>query len=214
MRLLQILTRPATVLLVLGLVIIVNGFLFYRYQAKLTNPDEASSGNQETTSAAGSSTEMSSTEIDGARYLENVGDIQNAAVQTSTRIHDRVRRYDTLTVDDNVAIESDYLALEAYSAQAQDLVVPEEYEGQHELFSGAIGDLYAAAEIAQRVTADPASATPADFKEYDDRVAEATSGLEQSNEVLGQEYSTIEGLPKVGSLAFDERLVKARISLL
>ncbi len=151
----------------------------------------------ETTSAAGSSTE-----IGGARYVENVGDIQNAAVQTFTRINDRVRRYDTLTVDDTEAIEADYLALETYSAQAQDLDVPEEYKGQHELFSGAMGDLYAAAEIAQRVTAAPISATPADFGEYDNRVAEATSDLEQSNEVLGQNYSTTAGLPKVGSLTF------------
>jgi hypothetical protein len=198
MRILEMLTRPWTVvLLVLGLMIIVNGFLFYRYQVKATNPDEASSDNQETTGAAGSSTE-----IDGARYVQNVGDIQNAAVQTFTRINDRIRRYDTLTVDDTGAIEADYLALQTYSAQAQDLDVPEEYKGQHELFSGAIGDLYAAAEIAQRVTATPISATPADFKEYDKLVAEATSDLEQSNEVLGQDYSTTEGLPKVGSLAF------------
>ena len=203
MRFLGILTRPWTVvLLVLGLVIIVNGFLFYsyRYQVEATNPDEASSGEMETTGPAGSSTE-SSTEIGGARYVENVGDIQNAAVQTFTRINDRIRRYDTLTVDDTVAIEADYLALQTYSAQAQNLDVPDEYEAEHELFSGAIGDLYAAAEIARRVTAAPISATPADFNEYDDLVAEATSDLEQSNEVLGRDYSTTAGLPKVGSLA-------------
>jgi hypothetical protein len=197
MRFLEILTRPATVLLVLGLVILVNGFLFYRYQTttQVLNPDEASSGNEETTSAAGSSTE-----IGEAGYVENVGDIQNAGVQTFTRINDRISRYDTLTVDDTEAIEADYLALQTYGAQAQDLDVPDEYEAQHELFSGAIGDLYGAAEIARRVTAAPISATPADFKEYDDLVAEATSDLEQSNEVLGQDYSTTEGLPKVGSL--------------
>jgi hypothetical protein len=196
MRILEMLTRPRTVLLVLGLVILVNGFLFYRYQQNAPNPDEASSGNIETTSAAGSSTE-----IDGARYVQNVGDIQNAAVQTFTRINDRIRRYDTLTVDDTAAIEADYLALQTYSAQAQNLDVPDEYEAEHELFSGAIGDLYAASEIARRVTAAPISATPADFNEYDDLVAEATSDLEQSNEVLGQDYSTTAGLPKVGSLA-------------
>ena len=202
MRFLEILSRRSTVLLVLGIVIIVNGFLYYsyRYQAKAPNPDEASSGDIETASPAGSSTE-SSTEIGGAGYVENVGDIQNAAVQTSTRINDRIRRYDTLTVDDTEAIEADYLALQTYSAQAQDLDVPDEYEGQHELFSGAIGDLYGAAEIARRVTAAPISATPADFNEYDNLVAEATSDLEQSNEVLGQDYSTTAGLPKVGSLA-------------
>jgi hypothetical protein len=201
MRFLEILNRPAPVLLVLGLLTIVNGFLFYHryYQEEAPNTDEASSVNKETTSPAGASTE--STEIGGARYVENVGAIQNAAVQTFTRINDRLRRYDTLTADDTAAIEADYLALETLSAQAQDLQIPEEYKAQHELFSGAIGDLYAAAEIAQRVTATPVSATSADFGEYDNHVAEATSALEQSNEVLGQDYSTAEGLPKVGSSA-------------
>jgi hypothetical protein len=202
-RYLEILNRPSMVLLVVGILIIVNGFLFYRYQAKLPDSDEASSGDKETTSAAGPSTESGG----ATRYVENVGDIQHDAVQTFTRINDMVGRYDTLTADDVETIETNRLALETYSAQAKDLDVPEEYKGQHELFSGAIGDLYAAAEIAQRVTTAPTSATPADFKEYDNRVAEATSGLKQSNEALGQDYSTTEGFQKVGSLAFNERAV-------
>jgi hypothetical protein len=201
-RYLEILSRPSTVLLVVGILIIVNGFLFYRHQVKHPDSDEASSGDKETTSAAGPSTESG-----GARYVENVGDIQHDAVQTFTRINDMVGRYDTLTVDDVETIETNRLALEAYSAQAEDLDVPKGYKGQHKLFSGAIGDLYAAAEIAQRVTTAPTSATPADFKEYDNWVAEATSGLKQSNEALGQDYSTTEGFQKVGSLAFNERAV-------
>jgi hypothetical protein len=206
MRFLDRINRPATVLVILGLVVVVNVFLFYRNQANAPNPDETSSGNAETTSASGSSTE-----IDEATYVRNVGDIQNAAVQTFTRINDRVRRYETLTVEDAEAIEADYVALEIYGAQAENLDVPKEYKGQHELFAGAIEDLYAAAEIAQRVTAAPTSATPNDFKEYDNRVAEATSGLEQSNEVLGQDYSTTEGFQKVGTLASSERAVLASL---
>ncbi len=207
MRFLERLSTPSTVLLVLGIVIVVNGLVYYRYQQTYApNPDEASSGGIETTSNVGSSTK-----IDGTVYVQNVGEIQNGAVQTFTSINDRIRRYDALTVDDTETIEAGYLALETYSTQAEDLDVPEEYEAQHELFAGAIEDLYAAAEIAQWVTAAPASATPADFKEYDNRVAEATSGLEQSNEVLGQDYSTTEGFPKVGSLAFSERAVLASI---
>ena len=197
MRFLRYLNKPTVVLLVLGLVVIANGFLFYRQQAKAPSSDETSSGDRETPSAAGSVTD----EIDIASYAQNVGDIQNAAVQTFTRIHDRLRRYDTISAADIETIEADYLALENYSGQAEDLAVPEEYKGQHEMFSGAIRNLYAAAEIARRVTAAPASATAADFKEYDDRVAEATSGLEQSNEILGQDYNTTEGLPKVGPSA-------------
>jgi hypothetical protein len=197
MRFLRYLNKPTIVLLVLGLVVIANGFLFYRQQAKAPSSDKTSSGDTETPSAAGSVTD----EIDAASYAQNVGDIQNAAVQASARIHDRLRRYDTISAADIETIEADYLALETYSVQAEDLDVPEEYKGQHEMFSGAIRNLYAAAEIARRVTAAPASATASDFKEYDERVAEATSGLVQSNEILGQDYSTTEGLPKVGPSA-------------
>src|SRR5215212_2823330 len=197
MRFLRYLNKPTVVLLVLGLVVIANGFLFYRQQAKAPIPDETSSGDTETSSAAGSATD----EIDAASYTQNVGDIQNAAVQASTRINDRLRRYDTISAADIETIEAAYLALATYSAQAEDLDVPEEYKGQHEMFSGAIRNLYAAAEIARRVTAAPASATQSDMKEYDDRIAEAASGLEQSNEILGQDYSTTEGLPKVGPSA-------------
>ena len=196
MRFLRYLNKPTIVLLVLGLVVIANVFLFYRQQAKAPSSDKTSSGDTETPSAAGSVTD----EIDAASYAQNVGDIQNAAVQTFTRIHDRLRRYDALSAADIETIEADYLALATYSAQAEDLDVPEEYKAQHEMFSGAIRNLYAAAEIARRVTAAPVSATAADFKEYDERVAEATSGLVQSNEILGQDYSTTEGLPKVGPL--------------
>ena len=197
MRFLRYLNKPTIVLLVLGLVVIANVFLFYRQQAKAPSSDKTSSGDTETPSAAGSVTD----EIDAASYAQNVGDIQNAAVQTFTRIHDRLRRYDALSAADIETIEADYLALATYSAQAEDLDVPEEYKGQHEMFSDAIGNLYAAAEIAQRVTAAPVSATAADFKEYDERVADATSGLVQSNEILAQDYSTTEGLPKVGPSA-------------
>ena len=197
MRFLRYLNKPTIVLLVLGLVVIANVFLFYRQQAKEPSADKTSSGDTETPSAAGSVTD----EIDVARYVQSVGDIQNAAVQTFTRIHDRLRRYDALSAADIETIEADYLALATYSAQAENLDVPEEYKGQHEMFSDAIGNLYAAAEIAQRVTAAPVSATAADFKEYDERVADATSGLVQSNEILAQDYSTTEGLPKVGPSA-------------
>src|SRR5919112_2350168 len=196
MKFLRYLNKPTVVLLALGLVVMANVFLFYRQQAKAPSSDETSSGDTETPSAAGSVTD----EIDAASYAQNVGDIQNAAVQASARIHDRLRRYDTMSAADIEAIEANYLALETYSVQAEDLDVPEEDKAQHEMFSGAIRNLYAAAEIAQRVTAAPVSATAADFKEYDERVAEATSGLVQSNEILGQDYSTTEGLLKVGPL--------------
>jgi hypothetical protein len=215
-QLLENLSRPAVVLPILGIVLIVNGLLFYRYQTQVLNEDVASNKDVASNTYVASSEDREATsaaeispEIVRARYVENVGDVQNAAVQSFARINDKIRRYDTLTLDDTQAIEAEYLALADYSAQAEDLGIPEEYEAQHELFSGAIRDLYAAAEIARRVTTAPTSATPTDFKEYDDRVAEAASSLEQSNEVLGQDYSTTEGFQKVGTLAFNYRAVLA-----
>ena len=98
-------------------------------------------------------------------------------------------------------LQANRIALEEYSNLTEDLSPPEEYLGQYELFSAAIDELSNAAEIAYRVVTNPVSATPADFQEYDVLVAEATANLERSNEALGQDYRTTEGLPKVGPAA-------------
>jgi hypothetical protein len=49
------------------------------------------------------------------------------------------------------------------------------------------------------LAADPISATQADFEDYDRLVDEATADLQQSNEILGKDYKTIEGVRSVST---------------
>ena len=154
--------------------------------------EQASNQEEAQTSPASEPTQMSPDE-----YLTTVGTIQNGFVQTFLDSHMRFSRYDTLTAGDVEVLEADYLTLGAYSDQVENLNPPEEYADQYELFSLAISELYAASEIAHRVTDDPPSATQADFKEYDVHVETATASLRQSNQILGQSYATTEGVSRV-----------------
>jgi hypothetical protein len=154
--------------------------------------EQASDQEEAQTSPASEPTQMSPDE-----YLTTVGTIQNESVGTFLDSHARLRRYDTLTAGDVEVLEANYLILGAYRDQVENLNPPEEYADQYELLSLAISELYAASEIAHRVTEDPPSATQADFREYDEHVATATSSLQQSNQILGQSYRTTEGVSRV-----------------
>ena len=154
-------------------------------------PQQASNQKDTQISAASEPTQMSATE-----YLTAVGSVQNESVETFLDSHTRLRRYDTLTANDVDALETNYLALGDYDNQVENFDPPVEYEGQHELFSLAISELYRAAEIAHRVADHPTSATQAEFKEYDGHVEAATTSLQQSNQILGQSFRTTEGVSK------------------
>ena len=145
--------------------------------------------------------EYAASQLSAAEYIAEVGDIQNGSVESFVRVHDKLLRYDSLTPVDVEDIEADQVALKEYTDRNDNLTPPEEYRGHHELLSVATSELSDAAEIAHRVAADPVSATSADFREYDSLVAGATANLQRSNEVLGQNYRTIEGLPRVGPRA-------------
>ncbi len=141
---------------------------------------EGTSGKQESTSASQSE----------AEYLEKVGSIQNGAVEVVLESNDRLLRYDNLTADDIEEMKANYAALGDYREKAEDLDPPEGYEDQHEVFVTAIGELYAANELAYRLAADPVSATQADFEAYDRHLDSATAGLRRSNELSGEDYNT------------------------
>jgi len=136
-----------------------------------------------------------------AEYTADVADIQNRAVEALANSHEKLTRYDNLSIDDVEDLQANRTALQEYGNLAENLSPPEEYLGQYELFNAAIDELSNATEIAYRVVTSPVSATAADFQEYDVLVAEATANLERSNEALGQDYRTTEGLPKVGPAA-------------
>jgi hypothetical protein len=144
--------------------------------------------------------EETSPEIDKSSYITMVGDIQNGAVETIADSNDKLRRYDSLTPADVDALETNYLTLGKYSDQADNLEPPKGYEEQHDIFGTAIGELYDAAGVAQRLAAKPVSATKADFDEYQRHVDKASTSLRQSNEILDQNYKTTEGLQSPSAL--------------
>jgi hypothetical protein len=148
-----------------------------------------------------SNQEQAQSDASAAKYTADVADIQNRAVEAFVGTHEKLIRYDNLSADDVEDLQANRIALEEDSNLAENLSPPEEYLGQYNLFRAAIDDLSNAAEIAYRVVANPVSATPDAFQEYDVLVTEATANLESSNEALGQDYRTTEGLPKVGPAA-------------
>ncbi len=137
------------------------------------------------------------TQMGADEYLTRVGDIQNASVEAFFDSHEMLSRYDTLTAGDVEEMETSYLALRDYSAEVQNLNPPEGYEAQYQLFSLGIFELYISAEIAYRVAAEPTSATQVDFQAYDGHVTTATTSLQQSNVLVGQDYRTTEGASRV-----------------
>lgn len=192
MRLFEELNRPRTVLLVLGIVVVVNSFLLYRYLAITSDSsDGAAPGGVRTPDSVEESATPQTNEAD---YLTKVVDIQNGSVETFASSNDKLLRYDTITLDDTAELRSNYSTLGDYRDQIENLDPPEGYGGQYEIFSGAIGELYDATEIAYRLASDPVIATREDFEEYERSVDEATTALQQSNEMLGQNFDTTEEL--------------------
>jgi hypothetical protein len=184
MRFLEELNRPRTVLIIAGLLILANGFLYLYSRGAL----DFSSVDTQTVSSR----------TDEEEYSGKVEEIQNGSVEAISSINDKLRRYDALSAYDTADLRTDSSTLKDYRERAESLDPPPDYAQQHEVLSTAIGELYNAAETAYKVTSDPVSATQADFKDYQQHVDSATASLKQSNELLGENYKTPEGLPRVG----------------
>ena len=72
------------------------------------------------------------------------------------------------------------------------------------MFGSALDELYEATKLAHRLAVDPAGATYSDFEEYDRHVSEANRGLQRSNDILGRDYKTMEGVRKAGIFLKEE----------
>jgi hypothetical protein len=90
-------------------------------------------------------------------------------------------------------------AHQGFVGQASDMNAPQKYREQKIAFLSAIDELHQAAQLAYALAADPISATQSDFDDYDRLVNEAAAGLQQSNEILGKDYKTIEGVHRVST---------------
>jgi hypothetical protein len=138
---------------------------------------------------------------DETEYTSKVGDIQGTSVETFLDSHDRLLRYDALTADDVEEMQANQAALQGYTDQAGDLDPPRRYGEQYEVFRSAINELYQAAQLAHDLAADPTAATQSGFDEYDRHVNQAATYLKKSNEMLGRDYKTIEGVQGVSPLS-------------
>jgi hypothetical protein len=113
--------------------------------------------------------------------------------------HEKLLRYDTLTSGDIEEMQANQAALQGFVDQASDLRAPKQYSNQKDAFVSAIDELHQAAQLAYALAVDPISATQDDFEDYDRIVDQAAAGLRQSNEILGKDYKTIEGVQEVST---------------
>jgi hypothetical protein len=191
---LRIAIYAAALVVVIALAMGIGAIIATLYQGSIGSSEEAESQRD-------SNQEQAQSNASEVEYTDDVAEIQNGAVEAFVGTHEKLTRYDNLSAADVEDLQANRIALEGYSNQAENLSPPEEYLGQYKLFRAAIDNLSNAAEIAYRVVANPGSATPGDFQEYDVLVTEASANLEGSNEALGKDYRTTEGLPKVGPAA-------------
>jgi Translation initiation factor IF-2, N-terminal region len=135
-----------------------------------------------------------------ADYVSEVGRIQQRSVETFLDSHDKLLRYDALTADDVEQMQANQAALKELADQVDGLDPPQKYGEQYEAFRSASNELQETAQLAYTLAADPTAATQSGFEEYDRRVNEAAARLERSNEILGRNYKTIEGVQRVSPL--------------
>ncbi len=134
---------------------------------------------------------------DEAEYVDAVEDIQTGAVETFLNSHEKLLRYDSLAADDVQEMGANETALQSMADRAVNLDPPRKYEEQHEVFGSAIGQLNEAVRLAHGMAADPVAAAELGFDEYDGHVNEASALLRRSNELLGEDYESIEGVREV-----------------
>jgi hypothetical protein len=132
-------------------------------------------------------------------YVDEVGEIQARSVDAFLESHELLLRYDALTSDDVEKMQAEQAAIKGFADRAGALSAPQKYKKHKDVFHSAIDELHQAAQLAYALAADPISATQADFEHYDHLVNEATAGLQRSNEILGKDYKTIEGVQGVST---------------
>jgi hypothetical protein len=154
-----------------------------------TRPDESSPPGEQGKSA----------QDEQNTYVDDVGEIQANSVDAFLDSHEKLLRYDTLTSGDVEKLRADQADLKRFAGQAEALGAPQKYKEHKEVFRSAIDELHQAARLAYALAADPISATQADFDHYDHLVNEAAADLQRSNEILGKDYKTIEGVKGVST---------------
>jgi hypothetical protein len=148
---------------------------------------------------AGAKREQAASQEVETTYVNGVGEIQANSVETFLDSHERFLHYDALTSRDIEKMQANQAALKGFAHQAGDLRAPQKYRDQKDAFLSAIDELHQAAQQAYSLAADPISATQADFDDYDRIVNDAATDLQRSNEILGRDFKTIEGVQGINT---------------
>jgi hypothetical protein len=148
---------------------------------------------------SGAKREQTTPQDEQTTYVDEVGEIQANSVNAFLDSHEKLLRYDALTSGDIEKMQGNQAALQRFADQASNLNAPRKYTDQREAFLSAIDELHQATQLAYVLAADPISATQADFDQYDHLVNEAAADLQRSNEILGKDYRTIEGVRGVST---------------
>lgn len=171
-----------------------------RSQQKEAGEQPSASRPQEQKPAA-QPAEKAASQQDEAEYVSKVGDIQSESVETFLDSHQKFMPYDALTADDIEEMRADQAALKGFADQVDGLDPPQKHREQYEVFRSAINELYEATKLAYELAADPTAASQSGFAEYDRHVSQAAAYLKKSNEMLGRDYKTIEGVRRVSALS-------------
>jgi len=151
---------------------------------------------------AGTEQEEATSRQDETEYVSRIGEIQASSVETFMDSHDLIVRYDAVTADDVEEMQRNQTDLQdIITERVADLDPPQRYGEQYKVFRSAINELHEAAQLAYNLAADPTAATQSGFDKYDRHVNEAAAGLQRSNEILGRDYKTIEGVQRVSPLS-------------
>ena len=206
------------VLILAVLVLVVEGYFAYRWYdryygsgsvpdnasgdvAPLTTPDgeapeETTAQGNVTSEATDADRDEADARRDEAEYVGAVGEVQSGAVDAFLKSHEKLLRYDALAADDVEEMEANETLLLLLTRRADNLTPPRKYQEQHVVFASAIDNLSNATVLAHGMAADPVAAGSG-FDEYDRHVNEASDLLLRSNELLGKDYETIEGVREV-----------------
>ena len=171
-----------------------------RSQQKEAGEQPSASRPQEQKPAA-QPAEKAASQQDEAEYVSKVGDIQSESVETFLDSHQKFMPYDALIADDIEEMRADQAALKGFADQVDGLDPPQKHREQYEVFRSAINELYEATKLAYELAADPTAASQSGFAEYDRHVSQAAAYLKKSNEMLGRDYKTIEGVRRVSALS-------------
>jgi hypothetical protein len=169
-----------------------------------TPEDRGEGGSSQRGGDGGAGQEMAAAQQDEGQsdlsesaYVSRIGELQGRAVEAFSDSHNKLLRYDSITAEDIEEMQNNEAVLQDTSVQTERLTPPSKFEAQYGAFDSAIEELYEATRLAHDLAADPVEAAEIGFDGYDEHVSEADHFLRRSNEMLGRNYRSIEGVREI-----------------